>query len=158
MPLFVARATQSIQKPIEKSLTSSGPRVIPAERYHAAIARRVLSLLTVPTAAGFLYSVDTRLRPNGRAGLLVSSVEAFRRYQMTEAWTWELQALCRARAIAGDASAGAAFGTIRREALTVRRDPALLQKAVSDMRERIRADGPTIDYAPASAARVSQAA
>ena len=80
---------------------SDGARPLAPEQYFARLARRVLSFLTVMTPSGRLYEVDTRLRPNGRAGSLVSSIEAFRAYQLDDAWTWELQALTRARFIAG---------------------------------------------------------
>ena len=65
------------------------------------LARRTIQLLADPTQDGFVFRVDTRLRPNGRAGSLVSSIGAFREYQFKEAWTWELQALTRARHVAG---------------------------------------------------------
>ncbi|MGD9265070.1 MAG: bifunctional [glutamate--ammonia ligase]-adenylyl-L-tyrosine phosphorylase/[glutamate--ammonia-ligase] adenylyltransferase, partial [Lysobacterales bacterium] len=88
---------------------SDGPRPVTAERYHTAVARRMLSLLAANTPSGRLYSIDARLRPNGRAGLLVSSLDAFERYQNESAWTWELQALTRARAVAGNTEAAGRF-------------------------------------------------
>jgi glutamate-ammonia-ligase adenylyltransferase len=80
---------------------SDGKRPLPPERYYARMAQRVLSFLTVMTPSGRLYEVDTRLRPNGRAGSLVSSLSAFRDYQLNKAWIWELQALTRAHYVAG---------------------------------------------------------
>jgi glutamate-ammonia-ligase adenylyltransferase len=118
--------------------TSDGARPLPAERYHTNVARRMLSLMSATTPSGRLYSIDARLRPNGRAGLLVSSVDAFRRYQMDEAWVWELQALTRARPVAGDAQTVAGFAVIRQDVLTAVRDQALIQSEVRAMRERIR--------------------
>jgi glutamate-ammonia-ligase adenylyltransferase len=102
------------------------------------VAQRVLSFLTVMTPSGRLYEVDTRLRPNGRAGSLVSSTEAFREYQLNEAWTWELQALTRARFIAGSPALDAHFTRIRQEVLCRERDAARLAAELGEMRERIR--------------------
>jgi len=120
--------------------TSDGARPLSAERYHTNVARRMLSLMSALTPSGRLYSIDARLRPNGRAGLLVSSIEAFRRYQAEEAWTWELQALTRARPVAGDTQTASAFTAIRREVLTTARDKVRLREEVQDMRQRIRAE------------------
>ena len=106
------------------------------------LARRTLSLLTTPTPAGRLYEVDTRLRPNGRAGLLVSSLEAFERYQRESAWTWELQALTRARPVAGDASLGERFSGIRRAVLAQPRDAEVLRTELAEMRARMRREAP----------------
>ncbi|MDX1380956.1 MAG: glutamine-synthetase adenylyltransferase, partial [Xanthomonadales bacterium] len=106
------------------------------------LARRTLSLLTTPTPAGRLYEVDTRLRPNGRAGLLVSSLEAFDRYQRESAWTWELQALTRARPVAGDAGLGRRFEDIRRAVLAQPREVETLRSDLADMRARMRRESP----------------
>ena len=119
---------------------SDGARSLTAELYHTNIARRMLSLMSAITPSGRLYSIDARLRPNGRAGLLVSSVEAFQRYQAEEAWVWELQALTRARAVAGDTSTAEAFTASRQQVLTSRPDPDHVKAEVRDMRERIRAE------------------
>jgi glutamate-ammonia-ligase adenylyltransferase len=119
---------------------SEGPRPITAERYHTAVARRMLSLLAASTPSGRLYSIDARLRPNGRAGLLVSSLDAFARYQSDSAWTWELQALTRARAIAGHAQAADGFENIRHRVLTTARAGDAITRDVRDMRQRIEAD------------------
>ena len=117
---------------------SDGRRPVSAERFHTGVARRLLSLMSATTPSGRLYSTDARLRPNGRAGMLVSSVDAFRRYQLEEAWTWELQALTRARPIAGDTKTGEIFKTIRHQVLTQARDKDLLITEVAAMRERLR--------------------
>ncbi len=128
----------------EASATASdGDRPLPPERYFARLAQRVLSFLTVMTPSGRLYEVDTRLRPNGRAGSLVSSVDAYRAYQLGEAWTWELQALTRARWIAGDAGIARKFETVRSEVLCRPRDPATLAGELLGMRRRMqREHGP----------------
>jgi len=117
---------------------SSGPRPLPAERYYARLAQRVLSFLTVMTPSGRLYEVDTRLRPNGRAGSLVSSIGAFREYQMDEAWTWELQALTRARFIAGNRALSFRLDRIRQEVLCRPRDPEKLRLDLCEMRQKMR--------------------
>jgi len=122
------------------SEVSDGTRPLSAERYHTSVARRMLSLMSALTPSGRLYSIDARLRPNGRAGLLVSSLEAFERYQAEEAWTWELQALTRARPVAGDAQTAAAFQAIRQQVLTTARDKTRVREAVLDMRQRILAE------------------
>ncbi len=119
---------------------SNGARPISAERYHTGIARRMLSLLSATTPCGRLYNIDARLRPNGRAGLLVSSVDAFRRYQLEEAWTWELQALTRARAVAGGTDVAQSFAASRRQVLTMSRDKSLIRREIPAMRERIRTE------------------
>lgn len=122
------------------STPSDGNRSVSAERYHTGVARRMLSLLSATTPSGRLYSIDARLRPNGRAGLLVSSVDAFSRYQMEEAWVWELQALTRARPVAGNREIAEKFVAIRHEVLTTSRDKTLIKEEILAMRERIRAE------------------
>ncbi|MGB7453290.1 MAG: bifunctional [glutamate--ammonia ligase]-adenylyl-L-tyrosine phosphorylase/[glutamate--ammonia-ligase] adenylyltransferase [Lysobacterales bacterium] len=117
---------------------SDGPRPLSAERYHTNVARRMLSLMSATTPSGRLYSIDARLRPNGRAGLLVSSVDAFNRYQLEEAWVWELQALTRARPFTGDTQTASKFVSIRQNVLTRVRDKALIKSEVLAMRKRIR--------------------
>ncbi len=117
---------------------SDGPRPLPAERYYARLAQRVLSFLTVMTPSGRLYEVDTRLRPNGRAGSLVSSIGAFREYQLNEAWTWELQALTRSRFIAGSRALSVRLDRIRHEVLCRPRDPEKLRSDLRDMRQKMR--------------------
>ncbi|MGH8494954.1 MAG: bifunctional [glutamate--ammonia ligase]-adenylyl-L-tyrosine phosphorylase/[glutamate--ammonia-ligase] adenylyltransferase [Gammaproteobacteria bacterium] len=108
--------------------------------FFARLARRIIHLLGTPTASGILYEVDMRLRPSGNAGLLVTSLEAFRRYQQERAWTWEHQALARSRAVAGDAGVRSAFEEIRREILRGHVDRVNLRRRVADMRERMRSE------------------
>ncbi|MDI6748672.1 MAG: bifunctional [glutamate--ammonia ligase]-adenylyl-L-tyrosine phosphorylase/[glutamate--ammonia-ligase] adenylyltransferase [Rhodocyclaceae bacterium] len=105
---------------------------------YAKLATRLTSWLSTRTAAGILFETDLRLRPNGEAGLVASSLEAFRKYQLDAAWVWEHQALTRARFVAGDASIGAAFEAIRREILCQRRDPGQLKAEVLAMRAKMR--------------------
>ncbi|RDK10265.1 bifunctional [glutamate--ammonia ligase]-adenylyl-L-tyrosine phosphorylase/[glutamate--ammonia-ligase] adenylyltransferase [Cupriavidus lacunae] len=108
---------------------------------YAAYARRLITWLTSHTAAGALFDVDTRLRPNGAAGLLVTSFDAFRRYQLREgdntAWVWEHQALTRARFCAGDAAIGDRFEALRDEVLCQERDAAVLRGEIVQMRHKV---------------------
>ncbi len=117
-----------------------GPRPIDNSTFFAKLVQRIISLLTTRTGAGDLYEVDTRLRPSGRAGLLVSSFEAFTEYQRHQAWTWEHQALVRTRMVAGPAVLAERFQTIRREVLQQDHDPVALRREVREMRERMRTE------------------
>jgi glutamate-ammonia-ligase adenylyltransferase len=112
-----------------------------AERY-ARLAHRLNTWLTATTAAGRLYDTDLRLRPDGASGLVVSSLGAFSRYQREQAWTWEHQALTRARFVAGDAAIGAAFERDREAILRLPRDLLRLGTDVIDMRRRMHAGHP----------------
>ncbi len=111
------------------------------ERY-ARLAQRIITWITSNTAAGQLYDTDLRLRPDGASGLLVSSLAAFRKYQRETAWTWEHQALTRARFAAGDAKLGAEFEVERDAILCLPRDPRVLAADVADMRRRMAAGHP----------------
>ena len=120
--------------------SSDGARPLDAGRYFARLAQRLVSLLSTVTGAGKLYEVDVRLRPDGAKGMLVSSVESFADYQRQRAWTWERQALVRARPIAGAARVQAAFEGIRAQTLCQPRDPAALRADVVAMRRRMRGE------------------
>ncbi|MBI5462361.1 MAG: bifunctional [glutamate--ammonia ligase]-adenylyl-L-tyrosine phosphorylase/[glutamate--ammonia-ligase] adenylyltransferase [Gammaproteobacteria bacterium] len=106
--------------------------------FFARLGQRIIHVLNTLTPAGVLYEIDMRLRPSGASGLLVTSLDAFTEYQRSEAWTWEHQALVRARPVAGDIRLGAAFAALRREVLGRSRDPQTLQRDVREMRERMR--------------------
>jgi glutamate-ammonia-ligase adenylyltransferase len=106
------------------------------ERY-TRLAQRLIAWLTSLTGAGRLYEVDARLRPDGEAGLLVTSVQSFERYQREKAWTWEHQALTRARFAAGDATIGARFEAFRDEILRLPRDGAPLAAEIRAMRAKM---------------------
>ncbi|AZV94096.1 bifunctional glutamine synthetase adenylyltransferase/deadenyltransferase [Bordetella sp. J329] len=108
-----------------------------AAELYARLGRRMTSWLTTMTSSGRLYDVDLRLRPDGDAGLLAVSYDAFARYQRDHAWLWEHQALTRARFAAGDACLGERFEALRREILLRPRDPLLLAEEVRAMRQRI---------------------
>jgi len=116
---------------------SDGKRPLPPERYYARMAQRILSFLTVMTPSGRLYEVDTRLRPNGRAGSLVSSLSAFRDYQLNKAWIWELQALTRAQFVAGQRSVQVRFDRIRQETLCLPRNIDDLRAELLEMRRKM---------------------
>jgi glutamate-ammonia-ligase adenylyltransferase len=110
-----------------------------AQEIYARLTQRINTWLGTLTPAGILYETDLRLRPDGASGLLVSSVEAFRNYQLHHAWTWEHQALTRARFVCGDAAIGTAFETLRREVLAAPRDAGKLREEVLAMREKMHA-------------------
>jgi [glutamine synthetase] adenylyltransferase / [glutamine synthetase]-adenylyl-L-tyrosine phosphorylase len=105
----------------------------------ARLARDVNRWITTPTPAGVLYETDFRLRPYGESGLLVTSLAAFREYQLNAAWTWEHQALTRARFVAGNPALARAFAELRRQVLVRDRDEATLRRDVLAMRDRILA-------------------
>jgi glutamate-ammonia-ligase adenylyltransferase len=115
-----------------------GRRQVANDVFYARLGQRLIHLLTTRTPAGILYEVDMRLRPNGNAGMLVSSLSAFEHYQHNEAWTWEHQALLRARPVAGEAAVLEAFQRIRRDVLARERDPDKLLADVTEMRARMR--------------------
>jgi [glutamine synthetase] adenylyltransferase / [glutamine synthetase]-adenylyl-L-tyrosine phosphorylase len=119
---------------------SDGPRPIEGSRWYQRLAQRVMNWLTILTRGGRLYEVDTRLRPDGSKGLLVSSLDAFAAYQKSRAWTWEHQALLRARPVAGDAALNRELANVRREILAVPRDLSAVLTDVSNMRQRWRAE------------------
>ena len=121
----------------EKQVTD-GEKPLDNTMFFSRLVRRLVHFLTTQTGSGELYEIDTRLRPDGRSGLLVSSTEAFERYQEENAWTWEHQALLRARAVAGSDKIASEFERIRRETLAdrVRRDK--LRDDVIAMRRRMR--------------------
>jgi len=121
----------------EKQYTS-GEKSIDNSQFFIRVAQKVLHILGTRTHSGILYEADTRLRPDGRAGMLVSSVSAFEDYQRNKAWTWEHQALLRTRGIAGSEPVRLEFARIRRAILAVPREPGVLCKEVVDMREKMR--------------------
>ena len=117
-----------------------------AQEVYAAFVRRLITWLTLRTASGELFDIDTALRPNGNSGLLVTSIASFERYQAgrgsNTAWTWEHQALTRARFCAGAPSVAARFEATRRAVLTAPRDAAALRDEVRGMRDKLRGARP----------------
>lgn len=108
-----------------------------AGEVYARFAQRINNWFNSLTSAGLLYETDLQLRPDGNSGLLVSSIAAFREYQLNKAWVWEHQALTRARFVAGDGGIGAAFDAIRTEVLMQARDVQNLKAEVMQMREKM---------------------
>ncbi|HEV7491100.1 MAG TPA: bifunctional [glutamate--ammonia ligase]-adenylyl-L-tyrosine phosphorylase/[glutamate--ammonia-ligase] adenylyltransferase [Rhodanobacteraceae bacterium] len=119
---------------------SDGARQLDGARYFTRLAQRVVHLLDVQTRAGKLYEVDVRLRPDGGKGLLVLGIDAYEAYLRERAWTWELQALVRARAVAGDATLGARFARVRDALLSAPRDASRVSSEIGSMRARWRAE------------------
>ncbi|WP_296678331.1 bifunctional [glutamine synthetase] adenylyltransferase/[glutamine synthetase]-adenylyl-L-tyrosine phosphorylase [Novosphingobium sp.] len=118
----------------ETSGESDGERPIGATLYFNRLAQRVIGALSVPTAEGALFDIDTRLRPSGAQGPLAVSLDSFARYQRESAWTWEHMALCRARVLLGPEQDRAALSALVQSVLTMPRDPARLHTDVLAMR------------------------
>jgi glutamate-ammonia-ligase adenylyltransferase len=114
-----------------------------AQEVYGSYVRKLITWLTLRTSAGELFDIDTALRPNGGSGLLVTSIEAFERYQAgrgsNTAWTWEHQAITRARFCAGTPELAARFEAVRRGVLTAPREAAALREEIRLMREKVRA-------------------
>ena len=121
----------------EKQYTS-GEKCIDNQSFFARVAQRVIHFMNTRTYSGILYEVDTRLRPDGQSGLMVSSISAFEAYQHDKAWTWEHQALIRARFVTGNALIAQEFDRIRSSVLRQQRDVTALLQEVVDMREKMR--------------------
>lgn len=117
---------------------TDGAKPIDSAQFFTRLGQRIIHLLTTQTNSGQLYEVDMRLRPSGASGLLVSSLGAFSRYQENEAWTWEHQALVRARVLVGSHEVGAAFEKVRASVLGRKRDLPALRLEVSEMRAKMR--------------------
>ncbi len=120
-----------------------------APEVYAAFVRKLINWLTVKTGEGDLYEIDTALRPNGNSGLLVTRFEAYANYQerrgSNTAWTWEHQAMTRARFVLGSAELNARFDAVREAVITSERDTAALRDEITTMRERVRGAHPVRD-------------
>ena len=119
---------------------TAGPEVVHNAQLFARLAQRIIHFITVRTPDGILYEVDPRLRPDGSKGVLVNSLEGLRHYLQEKAWTWEQQALVRARVVAGATELRGEFSALRREVLLCPRGPDQLREEVRGMRERMRAE------------------
>ena len=119
--------------------TQGGSRNVATAEYFVRLAQRVVQLLSARTVAGRAYEIDLQLRPSGNSGLVVTGLAGFARYQRESAWTWEHQALLRARSVAGGARLCAAIEAVRREVLMRPRDAARLRAEVVEMRAKMRA-------------------
>jgi len=116
---------------------SDGKRPLGTRQYYARFTQAFITALTAPMADGDLYEVDMRLRPSGRQGPVATSYDAFRSYQMSDAWTWEHLALTRARPVAGDAVLAAAIETARADVLAAKAGGETIAQDVADMRTRL---------------------
>jgi glutamate-ammonia-ligase adenylyltransferase len=117
---------------------TDGAKPVADAVFFARLGQRIIHIMTAHTPAGVLYEADMRLRPSGASGLLVVGLPAFREYQESQAWTWEHQALVRARVVAGDPQIGAGFEAVRRSVLGRQRETPKLQQEIVEMRERMR--------------------
>jgi glutamate-ammonia-ligase adenylyltransferase len=115
--------------------------------FYTRLGQRIIHIMETRMAMGQLYEVDMRLRPSGQSGMLVTTVPAFRSYQRDSAWTWEHQALVRARFVAGDPAVAATVMALREEILRQPRDEAALARDVYAMREKMRAHLPADEKA-----------
>lgn len=122
---------------------SDGDRALAPALYYSRLTQRLIAALTAPMGEGVLYEVDFRLRPSGNKGPLATHIDAFRKYQRTEARTWERMSLTRARPIAGDASLGDEARVAMRDAIAARQDdPDAIASDVSAMRRRLAEEKP----------------
>jgi len=117
---------------------TDGEKPVNTNTFYSRMGQRIIHILTSLTRFGSLYEIDLRLRPAGNKGPLVSSLSSFERYQRQEAWTWEHQALVRARVVAGDPAVGQRIELVRREVLSIERDRDQLAADVISMREKMR--------------------
>ena len=117
-----------------------------APEAYAAFVRKLINWLTVKTAEGDLFEIDTALRPNGNSGLLITSFESYAKYQQQRgsntAWTWEHQAMTRARFVLGHEPLRARFDAVREAVITAPRDVAMLRSEIVTMRDKVRAAHP----------------
>lgn len=117
---------------------TDGKKEIDGRQFYLRLAQRIIHIFSTRTASGILYEVDTRLRPSGASGLLVSTTDAFEEYQQKEAWTWEHQALVRTRIVYGDQQLTTRFNQIRHDILCADRDNNKLMEDVIAMRHKMR--------------------
>ncbi|HBX57108.1 bifunctional [glutamate--ammonia ligase]-adenylyl-L-tyrosine phosphorylase/[glutamate--ammonia-ligase] adenylyltransferase [Pseudomonas sp. UBA2684] len=136
---------------------TDGGKAIDGAQFFTRLGQRIIHLLTTQTNSGQLYEVDMRLRPSGASGLLVSSLGAFQRYQENEAWTWEHQALVRARVLVGCSRVGRAFEAVRAAVLGRERDLDKLRGDVSEMRAKMRGNLGSPSTAAGTAANAFEA-
>ncbi|MCF7990603.1 MAG: bifunctional [glutamate--ammonia ligase]-adenylyl-L-tyrosine phosphorylase/[glutamate--ammonia-ligase] adenylyltransferase [Thiohalocapsa sp.] len=118
--------------------TTDGERAVVSEQFYVRLGQRLIHIMTTPTYSGVLYEVDVRLRPDGNKGMITRSLASFAQYQAGDAWTWEHQALVRARPVAGDAALGERFRAVRADILRREREPEQLRREVRDMRAKMR--------------------
>ncbi len=117
---------------------TDGTKSVSCSQFYLRLGQKIRHFLDTRMLSGVLYEVDLRLRPSGDSGLLVTNMNAYEPYLQNDAWTWEHQALLRARFVAGDEGMRQEFEQIRRRVLSIRRDKEALKKEVRDMREKMR--------------------
>ncbi|GGW56257.1 bifunctional [glutamate--ammonia ligase]-adenylyl-L-tyrosine phosphorylase/[glutamate--ammonia-ligase] adenylyltransferase [Alishewanella tabrizica] len=122
----------------QSQAATSGERSIDSMQFYLKLVQRILHLSTTRTNSGVLYEMDTRLRPSGNSGLLAIHIATYQQYLLQEAWTWEHQALVRARMIVGSPALFATFAAIRQQVLTLPRELNKLKTDVLQMREKLR--------------------
>lgn len=122
----------------QSQAATSGERSIDSLQFYLKLVQRILHLSTTRTNSGVLYDIDTRLRPSGNSGLLAIHIDTYQQYLLQDAWTWEHQALVRARMIIGSASLYSRFAAIRQQVLSLPRDAQQLKDEVKQMREKLR--------------------
>ncbi|RKG45597.1 MULTISPECIES: bifunctional [glutamate--ammonia ligase]-adenylyl-L-tyrosine phosphorylase/[glutamate--ammonia-ligase] adenylyltransferase [Acinetobacter] len=123
---------------MDEQADTDGLKPISGFEFAMRVAQKFMSLMTTQTLDGRVYEIDTRLRPSGEAGLLVTSLKAFEQYQFKSAWVWEHQALVRARSIAGEHSLRQKFEQLRRQILTLPRDEQNVRAEVLKMRQKMK--------------------
>ena len=123
---------------IDEQSDTDGLKAISGFTFAMRVAQKFMSLMTTQTLDGRVYEIDTRLRPSGEAGLLVTSLKAFEQYQLKNAWVWEHQAIVRARSIAGESSLREKFEQLRRVILTLPRDEHKVREEVLNMRQKMK--------------------
>ena len=124
----------------DPSARTTGSKPVDLATFYARLTQRLIHVLTTMTPQGALYEVDPRLRPDGSKGVLVNTLDGLGEYLRDKAWTWEHQALVRARAVAGDPALGQRFADLRRDILLRDRDGDTLRDEVRSMRERMRSE------------------
>ncbi|MBE0439349.1 MAG: bifunctional [glutamate--ammonia ligase]-adenylyl-L-tyrosine phosphorylase/[glutamate--ammonia-ligase] adenylyltransferase [Gammaproteobacteria bacterium] len=128
-----------LYRDFEQNTMTDGDKPIDVMMFYTRLAQRMIHIINTITASGLLYEIDMRLRPNGNSGLLLSTVSGFAEYQQHDAWTWEHQALVRARCVAGDRDLSDKVAKIRCDVLTKQRDQTALALEVNEMRAKMRA-------------------
>jgi len=118
--------------------STDGERSIDNATFFMRLGQKIIHILTTQMASGDLYETDMRLRPSGNSGMLVASLAGFEKYQLEDAWTWEHQALVRARTVAGSARLAKAFDEVRHKVLSQQRDRNQLLADVIEMRNKMR--------------------